>query len=242
MPEPGPELLRRTLLSRPGRGQWVVAILLFVLGLAGATQVRSQENDDDYTGLRQADLIRAFDGLSTSTDRAEKEIDRLKVDRDALTNSASSRDSAIKLAREERVSLTILAGTVPVTGSGIRITISDPDGQVSAGVILDMVQELRATGAEAMEFNDRVRVVAQTSFEETAQGIEVSGELVEAPYVIDVIGEPAALAGALDFPFGPVERVEAAGGTLTTEKLDAVMVESVAKARQPEFAVPEGDR
>lgn len=242
MPEPGSHLLRRTLLSRPGRGQGVVAVLLFVLGFAGATQVRLQENDDDYTGFRQADLIRAFDGLSTSTERAEKEIDRLTADRDALTGSASSRQSAIDLAREERVSLSILAGTVAVTGSGIRITIDDPDGQVSAGVILDMVQELRATGAEAMEFNDRVRVVAQTSFEETAEGIEISGELVEAPYVIDVIGEPAALGGALDFPFGPVERVEEAGGTLVTEKLDVAMVESVAKARQPEFAVPEDDR
>jgi uncharacterized protein YlxW (UPF0749 family) len=241
MPEPGPDLLRRTLLARPGRGQVVVTILLFVLGFAGATQVRSQE-DDDYSGLRQADLIRAFDGLSTSTDRAEKEIDRLKADRDDLKGSTSSRESAIDLAREERISLTILAGTVPVSGSGIRITIDDPDGQVSAGVILDMVQELRATGAEAMEFNDRVRVVAQTSFEETAAGIEVGGELVEAPYVIDVIGEPAALDGALDFPFGPVERVEDANGTLETVKLDEVLVESVAKVSQPGFAVPEDDR
>jgi uncharacterized protein YlxW (UPF0749 family) len=241
MPEPGPDLLRRTLLARPGRGQVVVTILLFVLGFAGATQVRSQEGDD-YTGLRQADLIRAFDGLSTSTDRAEKEIDRLKSDRDALKDSTTSRESAIDLARQEKTSLTILAGTVPVSGSGIRITIDDPDGQVSAGVILDMVQELRATGAEAMEFNDRVRVVAQTSFEETAAGIEVGGELVEAPYVIDVIGEPAALDGALDFPFGPVERVEDANGTLQTKTLDQVLVESVAKARQPGFAVPEGDR
>jgi uncharacterized protein YlxW (UPF0749 family) len=242
MPEPGPDLLRRTLLARPGRGQVVVTVLLFTLGVAGATQVRSQQNDDAYTGLRQADLIRAFDGISTSTDRAEKEIDRLKADRDDLKGSTTSRQSAIELARQERTSLSILAGTVPVSGSGIRITINDPDGQVSAGVILDMVQELRATGAEAMEFNDRVRVVAQTSFEETAAGIEVGGELVEAPYVIDVIGEPSALDGALDFPFGPVERVEDAHGTLTTKRLDQVLVESVAKARQPGFAVPDDAR
>lgn len=242
MPEPARELIRRSLLSRPGRAHWVVAVLLFVLGFAGATQVRSSESNDDLSGLRQADLIRAFDGLAASTDRAEKEIERLRADRDELRSSTSSRQTAIDLAREEEASLSILAGTVPATGPGIRITIEDPEGQVSAGILLDMVQELRATGAEAMEFNDRVRVVAQTSFEETEAGIEIDGELLEAPYVVDVIGEATVLEGALRFPFGPVERVEEADGELDVKAAKELVVQSVADRAEAGFAVPEDDR
>ena len=37
--------------------------------------------------------------------------------------------------------------------------------------MLDTVQELRTAGAEAMQFNGKVRVVAQTSFEDAAGGI-----------------------------------------------------------------------
>ena len=63
-----------------------------------------------------------------------------------------------------------------------------------------------------MEFNDRVRVIAQTSVEDTGAGIAVDGEVLDAPYVIDVIGEPTTLAGSLDFATGPVDRVRDEGG------------------------------
>lgn len=235
------ERLRASLLSRPSRGQWIVAGLLFTLGFAGATQV-ARQSDDDLTGLRQTDLVRAFDGLAASTERAEKEIDRLKTDRDRLTSSTNSRQTAVQLAKQEQTALGILSGTLAARGSGVRITITDPESKVTAALLLDMVQELRATGAEAMEFNDRVRVVAQTSFEDSTQGIRVGGQSVEAPYVIDVIGEPGALEGALDFPQGPLERVEAVGGTLTTSKDDEVVVDAVVPDRVPQFAAPDSDR
>lgn len=235
------ERLRASLQGRPGRGQWIVASLLFTLGFAGATQV-ARQSDDDLTGLRQTDLVRAFDGLAASTERAEKEIDRLRSDRDRLRSSTSSRQTAVDLAKQEQTALGILSGRIAARGSGVRITITDPDGKVTAALLLDMVQELRATGAEAMEFNDRVRVVAQTSFEDSSHGIHVGGEPVEAPYVIDVIGEPGALAGALVFPDGPDERVEAAGGELTTTKDDEVVVDAVVTDRAPEFAEPDADR
>jgi uncharacterized protein YlxW (UPF0749 family) len=240
-PDNARERLRASLLSRPGRGQWIVTGLLFTLGFAGATQV-ARQSDDDLTGLRQTDLVRAFDGLAASTERAEKEIDRLRTDRDRLRSSTSSRQTAVDLAKQEQTALGILSGRIAARGSGVRITITDPEAKVTAALLLDMVQELRATGAEAMEFNDRVRVVAQTSFEDSSEGIRVGGELVEAPYVIDVIGEPGALEGALDFALGPLERVEAAGGELTTAKDDEVVVDAVAPARAPQFADPDADR
>lgn len=233
--------LRASFFSRPGRGQLIVAGLLFVLGFAGATQV-ARQSSDDLSGLRQADLVRAFDGLAASTERAEKEIERLRKDRDRLQTSTTSRETAVELARQEATALGILGGTVAAHGPGVRITITDPDGKVTAAILLDMIQELRATGAEAMEFNDRVRVVAQTSFEDASDGIRVGGELVEAPYVIDVIGESSALEGALDFPFGPVERVSDAGGKLTTKKDDDLVVDAVVATPEPQFAEPDSSR
>lgn len=241
-PVTGRAALREALLGKPGRAQVVVALLLFVLGWGAATQFRQNSGDAEFAGLRQSDLIRAFDGLGSSTQRAQNEIDRLEETRDDLRNDASSRQAALDLARADQAAFAILAGTVAVHGSGIRITIDDPEGRVTAAVVLDMVQELRATGAEAMEVNDRVRIVAQTSFVDTEDGLVIGGELVDAPFTFDVIGEPGALAGILDFPQGPVERVTDAGGTLGSEELDDVVVESVVVEEQPEFARPDEDR
>lgn len=235
-PPAGRDALLSALRSKPSRAQLVVGLLLFVVGFAAATQVRSNEQDDQFAGLRQADLIRAFDGLAASTERAENEIDRLTRTREELQNSTTSRQAALQAAREQEAVLRILAGTVQTTGPGIRVTITDPEGQVSAATLLDLVQELRATGAEAMEVNDRIRLVAQTAIEQTDAGIMLDGELVDAPYVLDVIGEPEALEGSLDFPGGPVERVEEAGGTLFAEQLDEILIESVVEVEEPDFA------
>lgn len=241
-PDPARDRLRQALFSRPSRAQAVVGVLLACVGFAAVTQVRSNQTDDGFSGLRQSDLISAFDGLAASTERAESEIDRLIERRDELRDSTTNRRAALEEAREREAVLRILAGTVPTTGPGIRITITDQAGAVSASIILDLVQELRSSGAEAMEVNDRVRVVAQTAVEDSAAGVTVGGQVVEPPYVIDVIGEPGALEGALPFPDGPMERVEEAGGSLTAERLDEVLIESVVELENPDFASPADDQ
>lgn len=246
VPEPGAAegatsgraALLAALKARPGRAQVLVGLLLFAVGFAAATQVRSNEQDDPYGGLRQADLIRVFDGLAGSQERAENEIDRLTETKEDLQSSTSQRRAALELAQQEEAVLSILAGTAQTTGPGIRITITDTAGSVTADIILDLVQELRASGAEAMEFNDRVRVIAQTAIEQADGGISLDGVLVEAPYVIDVIGEPTTLEGSLDFPDGPIEQVDEAGGSLASEQLDEVLIESVVDLERPDFAEP----
>lgn len=239
---PGRERIRAGFWGRPSRAQVVVALLLAAVGFAAMTQVQNNERDDDYTGLRQADLIRVFDGLSASSQRAENEIDRLTELRNDLRDESSKRQAALEQAREDTDVYAILAGTVPATGPGVRITITDEQGQVDANTLLDAIQELRAAGAEVMEFNDRVRVIAQSAIAQTTQGIELDGQLLEAPFVIDVIGEPTTLAGALDFPDGPKEAVEEVGGEVAVEQLDSVDVVSVVTDTEGDFAQPREDQ
>ena len=238
----GRERLLAALRSGPSRGQALVGVLLLCLGFAAVTQVRVTEQDDEFAGLRQADLIRAFEGLAASTERAENEIARLEEIKDDLDDSTRGRRTALEEAREQEAVLRILAGTVPATGPGIRIRIDDEAGAVSAAIVLDLIQELRSSGAEAMEVNDRVRVIAQTAVEETADGIAVGGELVQPPYVIDVIGEQATLEGALPFPGGPIERVEEAGATLDAERRDEILIEAVVEDSAPDVATPRQER
>ena len=89
----------------------------------------------------------------------------------------------------------MLAGTVPASGPGIRVTVNDPEGGLTLNHLLDGIEELRNAGVEAIEINDRVRVVAQTSFEDDPDGVRVDGVLLKPPYVIDAIGDADTLAG-----------------------------------------------
>ena len=43
------------------------------------------------------------------------------------------------------------------------MTVDDPDGAVGSNQLINGIQELRDAGAEAIEINNTVRVVAQTS-------------------------------------------------------------------------------
>ncbi|GAA4718725.1 DUF881 domain-containing protein [Nocardioides conyzicola] len=237
----GRDRLRRAML-RPSREQVVVAVLLALLGYAAVTQVRFTNVDKTYASLREQDLIDMLNGLAGTTQRAEAEIARLERTRDDLRSSTGAREAALAQAEEQETNLSIMAGIVPVTGPGIRVTVTETDGTVDVDAMVDMVQELRTAGAESIQINGKVRVVAQTAFEDAIGGIRVGGRLVSSPYVIDVIGEPGTLHGAIDFPKGPRDQFEDEGATVDVDELSSLDIEAVVTPRTPEYAQPDSSQ
>ena len=76
----------RSRRARPAQ----VLVGLLLPGFAAVTQVRSNEQDDTYAGLRQSDLVQLLNGLAGSQERAENEIDRLTETRDDLPTAPAS--------------------------------------------------------------------------------------------------------------------------------------------------------
>jgi uncharacterized protein YlxW (UPF0749 family) len=227
----------RTAMTRPSRRQAVVAVLLAVLGFAFVVQVRDTAANDTYAGLRESDLIQVLDGLTGTAERARREVDRLETRRNELQDENSARSAALDEAEQRVRTLNIIAGLVPVTGPGLRMTVTESDGRVNVGSLLDTVQELRTAGAEAMEFNDSIRLGADSSFEDAVGGIELDDQLLEPPYVLDVIGDPHVLRTALTFSNGPVETLETLdGATVKIEDEESVEITSVRQAPRPEYA------
>lgn len=240
-PTPPRSRLWRAMV-KPTRGQLIVAVLLAVLGFAAVAQVRTNTVDDTYAGLREQDLIDILDGLADQTQRAQAEIQRLEETRDELRSETSSREAALEQARNEADTLAIIAGTVPVTGPGLRITIEEVNGPVRVEPFIDMVQALRSAGAEAIQINGDVRVVASTSFQDVAGGVLVDGQILSAPFTVDVIGGPEALGAALRFPNGPQEQFAEDGtAELTYDELTAVDIEAVHEPVAPDVAEAQSD-
>ncbi|KRB73834.1 hypothetical protein ASE01_17610 [Nocardioides sp. Root190] len=230
--------LRRAAL-RPSRRQIVVGLLMAVLGFAAVTQVRVAGTDETYAGLREQELIDLLNALSGTRQRTESEIGRLEEVASGLRDETTKRQTALEQAETESDTLSILAGLVPVTGPGTRITINEEEGRIRLASLLDTIQELRTVGAEAIAINGTVRVVAQTSFVETEGGFTIDGERVEAPYVIDAIGEPGVLRAAIDFALGPKKQIKEDGGTIEVRELRAVDIEAVTRRDEPRYALPD---
>lgn len=235
-PEPGRERLRSAVV-RPSRRQVVVAALLAVLGFAFVVQVRDTAANDTYAGLRESELVEVLDGLTGTAERARREVDRLEARRDELADENQARFAALDEAEQRVRTLNIIAGLVPVTGPGVRMTVNESSSRVNVGSLLDTVQELRTAGAEAIEINDSIRLGADSSFDNAVGGIEVDGQLLEPPYVLEVIGDPYVLRSALEFSTGPIETLETYdGATVEVEELEAVQITSVREPTRPEHA------
>lgn len=220
---------------RVTRAQLIVALLLFVLGLGLAIQVRSTSDNSALRGARQEDLVRILDELDSRTKRLEDEKQRLQGQRTELETSSNQAAEARKQTLEKERQLGILAGTVAAQGPGITLTIIDSKKAVEADKLLDTIQELRAAGAEAIQVND-VRVVANTYFSDADGGIEVDGRKVTAPYVFKVIGKPQDLEPALNIPGGVVQTLEKEQATATVVRSEKIVVDALRPAKRPDYA------
>ncbi|MFG3498905.1 DUF881 domain-containing protein [Streptomyces sp. NPDC047928] len=220
---------------RVTRAQLVVALLLFVLGLGLAIQVRSTNDESALRGARQEDLVRILDELDDRTQRLEDEKTRLDAQRTELENSSNQAEEARRQTQERERQLGILAGTVAAQGPGITLTIEDTAVAVESDKLLDTVQELRAAGAEAIQIND-VRVVADTYISGDAGAVEVDGQRISAPYRFKAIGKPQDLEPALNIPGGVVQTLEKEQATATVTRSEKIVVDALRPVKRPDYA------
>ena len=227
-------------LGRPGRAQIIVAVLLATLGFAAIVQVRLTRSDDTFGGARRDDLVELLDSLSGASDRAQQQIDDLKRTRVDLLTSSQRRQAAIAEAQDRLSVLQILTGTVAAEGPGVTVTIQDPKGAVTAASLLNGIDELRDAGAEAIEVNDTLRVVASTAFTDAGGVLTGDGIELRAPYVIDVIGSSHTLSEAVTFPGGLTDEIERLGGQVGVTESDLVQVGSLHTVDSPQYSQPTG--
>ncbi|MEO6790972.1 MAG: DUF881 domain-containing protein [Ornithinibacter sp.] len=222
---------------RPTRANVLATILAGLLGFAIIAQVRAT-SIEGLDNLREDELVRIFADVDRDGDRLAEEIRGLETSLTLLKSQSTNGEEAQRAAQQRLDGLGILAGTAPARGPGIVLTVRDPQGSVSAPVILDAIQELRDAGAEAIEVGDQ-RVVAQTWFKDAAGGgLSVSGTTIKAPYVIRAIGDSNTLAGAMEIPGGVTATVRRAGGDSDVQIRDVVDVDALLSLTEPQYARP----
>jgi uncharacterized protein YlxW (UPF0749 family) len=216
----------------------LIGVLTLLLGFAFAVQVRTTGTGEDYSALREEDLVRILDDLDAREDRLRAQIADQRTALRELNSDDSQSEAALQETRERAEALGILNGTVAAQGPGLLMTIRDPEGRVRVADLLDAVQELRGAGAETMQI-DGVRVGVSTAVTGEPGQLRVDGTEVDSPYEIRVIGSPQDLQTAMNIPGGVVDRVGRQGGTVDIEQSETVVVDALRQLDRPQYAQPD---
>jgi uncharacterized protein YlxW (UPF0749 family) len=224
----------------------VLAVLLcLLLGVAIATQVRQTESGDSLETARPADLLILLDSLQQREAALNTEVAELQRTLAQLEASGNSDQTAIENARARLAALSILIGTVAATGPGVTLTIGDPAQGVAAEAMIDVINELRAAGAEAMEIRGEqggrdvsVRVGVDTWVVGSPGALVVDSTTMGPMYSVLAIGDPPTLAAAMNIPGGAMDSIERVGGTMVVQQSDRLDVTALRQPKERQYAQP----
>ncbi|HEY0186186.1 MAG TPA: DUF881 domain-containing protein [Cellulomonas sp.] len=228
--------LVRAMRPRSTTAQLLAGLLCALLGFAIAVQVR-QTDTSALSSMRESDLISLLDQTTRQADELQDQVTDLEQTRQELQSGSSSREAALEAATRSAAVQGILSGRLPAEGPGVTITVTDPAGTVSALTLLNLLEELRNAGAEAVQLGD-LRLTAQSYFLATDDGIEVDGVLTSPPYRWIAIGDAETIATALSIPGGALAKVQVDGGNATVQQQDEVEVSATRTPVDPEYASP----
>lgn len=211
---------------RRTRDQVAITAVAFVLGLLVVGQLHAQNGAPALSGLSAQDLTVLVANVSTHNDQLRAEVAGLERQLADLESAQSRGESAVDALRVDLARIQTWAGVVGVAGPGVTITIT---GDISAGAVLELLNELRNAGAEAIAITG-VRVVGASVVAGEPGHLSVEGVPLPASFEIVAVGSPQTLTGSLTRTGGVIAQINATepGAMLTVtpgERVEAPATE-----------------
>lgn len=228
------ERARGAFFALPRGLHAVILIIFMILGFALATQVRAQRSDP-LEGLSEQDLVTVLDELGTQEQNLRTKRGELARELEDLQGAADEADAREQASRKAALQAQIAAGTIPVHGPGVSVSVADPGANLTPTQFVITLGELRNAGAEAIELNG-VRLSTRSAFTGQAGAINVDGTAISSPYTWNVIGESQTIATALDIQAGSAAQMRAKGAVVSITPSKDIEIRSVATPRAPQYA------
>jgi uncharacterized protein YlxW (UPF0749 family) len=189
-----------------------LTLICILLGVMLAWQYKSVNYYQSVSNVQskrmdelKEDLIR----LQNQKDELQQRLLQLEEENQMYERVKAGDSEAAKTIQENLRKARIFAGLVDVKGKGLIITLDNNDYiHVEDIDILNIVNELRASGAQAISVNDE-RIVAMSEIRSAGKYVMVNGEQLTPPYIIKAIADPGKLERSLRLLGGVVETLEA---------------------------------
>lgn len=195
--------------------QLALALVCVVLGLMISIQFKTVK-----TGVGPVSENRARE-LASQLKKVKEERDTLltlKNDYEkkirGYEEQASNGSVSAQMLKNELDDARIIAGLEDVYGPGITVTLDDFKFAeiynypvISHDMMLRLVNELNAAGAEAISINDQ-RIVSTTEIRQAGAHININTVEYAPPFVFKAIGDPKTLESAIMMRSGIVEKIQ----------------------------------
>ncbi|MDK2821879.1 MAG: hypothetical protein PWP31_1844 [Clostridia bacterium] len=187
-----------------------LTIVLIFLGLLLSLQFRTQKLlANSLETQKTEDLVVMWKNLALKRSKLLDEITNLQKQLSTLQATSNQGSNMEQTLSENLERLQMSSGIVPVEGPGVTVTITG-DAPLLYLDLVDLVNELWASGAEAIAINEH-RITTLTPIADKENGssiyITVNNEKLLYPIVIKAIGDPHTLEKGLTFTGGLIENL-----------------------------------
>ena len=174
----------------------------------------------DITGIenaREDELRTLVSTWKTKYEEIEEKLIDTKTKINEYKEKIETNEESSELLEEELQQTKLLAGKTNVIGDGIVVTLQDnSERQIEASDILELVNELRLAGAEAISINDK-RIITTSEIVDV-NVIMVNEERIVSPYVVKAIGDQTYLSSAISLKTsGFIDKYTNSGKTVSFE-------------------------
>jgi uncharacterized protein YlxW (UPF0749 family) len=185
--------------------QLAMTAVLFVLGVLAVAQFNGQGADQGLSALSVSELTELVANVTTRNNQLRDEIATLERQRESIAGAVERGDTSSAQIRSDLNRVLGWSGVLPVTGAGIRVTVTGP---VPGDAVEILLNELRNAGCEALAIGD-IRVVPGVVATGPAGAVVVRGVLLRDPLELMAVGQPQVLAGSLGRAGGPIAQLTA---------------------------------
>lgn len=208
----------------------VVFFIAFAMfGYAVAGQFRAVGQRADLENMSVSELTTLFGQVSTELGQTRLSYFELRARLADLEEKSRSQETLAEDLRKEVETLGAATGMLPVAGPGVRVTINFKRGALPATALVDLVNELRASQAEAIAVDGR-RVTAWSSFTSRGGQLSLDGHELVGPVSVEAIGDPDTLAAALSMAGGMAEYLSSLAGVgVDVERVDGITLPAAPK-------------
>jgi uncharacterized protein YlxW (UPF0749 family) len=208
-----------------------ISIVCIILGLALSWQFQSIRNNASVINLesqKKDDLIVKILNEQKNNENLKVKLSELQTQVSKFESARGNSDENLKLLTDEIQKLRTIAGLTDVKGSGVIVTFAAKDAKnVEDDDILDILNELRATDAQALAINEQ-RVIDTSEVRVAGDYIMVNGTHVAPPYKIKAIVDSDNAVNALNMIGGPLEQIRVFID-VTVEKSDSIIIPKISE-------------
>lgn len=201
---------------------FIAVVVLFITTILVALmsvqfKTIDETNAADIENMQETELRTEIANWKNKyTDIVDK-IEQTEIKISEYKETINTNKQASELVSAELSETEMLAGKTAVIGEGVIITLQDSeDGVIEADDLVDLINELRYAGAEAISINEQRIIFNSYVVAVGTKYISVSGNRVSNPYVVKAIGNQSYLSSTLNLKnSGFVDRYNSSGKSVS---------------------------